>query len=141
MLDIILNNKLGTAADLGIRCEIVRANAPEHLPMSDTDLCSLVMNILNNAITAATSSGFAEPYLRLDIHVKNGFFALTCENSANTQIRSKPPQKETVQKHGLGMKIVGNIVSNQSGLIETEMTDHLYTVRIAIPLCTPDITP
>lgn len=140
MLDIILNSKLGTAEDLGIRCEIVRANAPEHLPMSDTDLCSLVMNILNNAITAASSSGFAEPYIRLDIHVKNGFFALTCENSAAAQSPSKLPEKETVPKHGLGMKIVGNIVTGQKGLIETAAEENLYTVRIAIPLSTSDIT-
>ena len=108
--------------------------------MSDTDLCSLLMNILNNAITAASSSGFAEPYIRLDIHVKNGFFALTCENSAAAQTLSKPPEKETVQKHGLGMKIVGNIVTGQKGLIETAAEENLYTVRIAIPLSTCDIT-
>ena len=63
--------------------DAAKAEAPEKLPLSDTNLCSLVMNIMDNAVKAAAESGHGSPYIHLDIHVKNDYFALTVENSAN----------------------------------------------------------
>lgn len=50
VLDILINGKLSAAKDMGIRLDIVRAEAPKTLPVSDSDLCSLIVNILDNAI-------------------------------------------------------------------------------------------
>lgn len=109
MLDIILNSKLSAAADAGIKVEIVKANAPEKLPLSDADLCSLVMNIMDNALTAAVGSGEAEPFIRLNVHVKSDYLAFICENSADMGKAEPEHKKETVPKHGLGLKIVRGI--------------------------------
>lgn len=56
-MDIILNSKLSEAAGHGIAVETVRAQAPESLPQSDAELCSLVMNIMDNAIEAPSAPG------------------------------------------------------------------------------------
>lgn len=61
MLDIILNGKLSAAADAGIAVEIVRMKAPAALPLSDAELCSLVMNLLDNAVEAAAAPGWSGP--------------------------------------------------------------------------------
>ena len=57
MLDIILNGKLTAAADAGIKVEIVRMQAPEKLPLSDAELCSLLVNLMDNAVAAASAPG------------------------------------------------------------------------------------
>lgn len=132
MLDIILNGKLSVATDAGIRVEIPHVNAPASLPLSDPDLCGLVMNIVDNAITAASAA--AEQYILLKIHERDGFLGIVCENSFTPQDLKVEAKKETVPKHGLGLKIVRGIVAKYSGAI-TENTDgERFTVKIVIPL-------
>ena len=132
MLDIILNSKLGAAADAGIRTDIVKAEAPEVLPLTDADLCSVVMNIMDNALAGAAASGADEPFLRLDFHVKGNFFVFICENSA--RLPAPEAKKETVPKHGLGLKIVCSIADKYEGLVDTEQNEDLYRIRVALPL-------
>lgn len=134
MLDIILNSKLSAAADAGIKVEIVKANAPEKLPLSDADLCSLVMNIMDNALTAAAGSGEADPFIRLNVHVKSDYLAFVCENSADMGKTEQKLKKETVPKHGLGLKIVRGITERYNGLLDTEYGEHHYRICVEFPL-------
>lgn len=134
MLDIILNGKLSAAMDAGISVEVEKAKIPEKLPLSDADLCSLVMNIVDNAVTAAAASGAVTPYIHIKAHVKSDFLALSCENSANTQQLKQEQKEETVPKHGLGLKIVRSITERYDGMIDTEYGEDYYKVQIAIPL-------
>ena len=62
MLDVILNSKLSAAADAGIAVEIARMKAPDKLPLTDAELCSLVMNLLDNALEAASAPGVKRRY-------------------------------------------------------------------------------
>lgn len=135
MLDLILNHKLSEAQDAGIRIDVVKAEAPERLPLSDADLCSLFSNVMSNAVTAAKASGAEAPHIRLDIHVKNSYLAFTCENSADKAHTAPQSKKETVlREHGLGLKIIGGIVESYNGLLEVKQSDHAFEMRIAIPL-------
>lgn len=134
MLDIILNNKLSTAMDAGIKVEIVKVSAPAKLPVTDADLCSLMMNIMDNAISAASSAKVETPYIRLDIHEKNDYLTIVCENSANSSEIKKEAKKETVQKHGLGLKIIRGITKRYQGLFENKFSKNSYKIQIAIPL-------
>jgi signal transduction histidine kinase len=136
ILDVILNGRLSIAVSSGIKLEIIRAEAPASLPLSDTDLCSLVLNLIDNALSAAQSSGAETPYIRLDLHVKNQFFVFICENAA--PIVPQPSKKsQTVPKHGLGMKIVRQITDHYGDLINTESGEGFYKVTLAIQLAHP----
>ena len=130
MLDIILNGRLGAAVDAGIRVEIPHITAPSELPLSDPDLCALVMNIVDNAITAASETD--EPYLMLKIHEKEGYLAIVCENSLAPQ--ETEAKQETVPKHGWGLKIIRNIVEKYRGAIIAENNGNCFSVKIVIPL-------
>ena len=57
MLDVILNGKLSAAADAGIAVELVRTQAPDKLPLTNAELCSLMLNLLDNAVEAASAPG------------------------------------------------------------------------------------
>ena len=132
MMDIILNSKLGTAVDAGIRVEIPHVAAPETLPLSDPDLCSLVMNIVDNAIAA--TSGAPDPCLLLKIHERDGFLGIVCENSFTAHEPEVEAKKETVPKHGFGLKIVRSIVARYSGVITEKVDGDRFIVKIVIPL-------
>ncbi|MBQ9167585.1 MAG: GHKL domain-containing protein [Oscillospiraceae bacterium] len=130
MLDIILNGRLGAAVDAGIRVDIPHITAPSALPLSDPDLCALVMNIVDNAITAASETD--EPYLMLKIHEKEGYLAIVCENSFDP--KETEAKQETVPKHGWGLKIIRNIVEKYRGAIIAENNGNCFSVKIVIPL-------
>ena len=134
MLDIILNSKIATAADANIKVDILKAAAPAKLPLADADLCSLLMNIMDNAITAAARSDAKQPWIRLDIHEKNDYLVIVCENSANVRNTKKVTKKETVQKHGLGLKIVKGITERYHGLFETASDADHYKIQVVLPL-------
>lgn len=132
MLDIILNGKLSAAVDAGIRVEVPRAAAPAQLRLSDPDLCTLVMNIVDNAISAASKAEM--PFMKLNIYEKAGYLVLLCENSFDPQAVETEVKKETVPKHGLGLKIIRNIVDKYEGVIREEAADGLFNIEIVIPM-------
>lgn len=134
-LDIILNAKLGEAAGKGIEVEVIQADAPEVLPLSDSELCALMMNLLDNAIHAAC--GTKKPFLRLDMHQKGGFFVFTCENAAASGPPEKSADKKAVPQQGLGLKIIEQIISRHGNLIEAEQLSGSYRVTIALLLDHP----
>lgn len=137
MLDIILNGKLSAAADAGINVEIVRMQAPEKLPLSDAELCSLLVNIMDNAVAAASAAGVEQPYIRLDAHLKSGFFVFSCKNSAAREWMQGKEEHKTGPTHGLGLKIIRQISERYGDLMETERGTDDYKVMLAIPLDQP----
>ena len=130
-LNILLNGKLNAAAAKGISTEIVRADAPEKLPLGDTELCCLVANILDNAINSASDSGTGEPYIKLDFHCKDQHFVFSCQNSMTAQEGKKTP----TPGHGYGLKIIRQIMSRfGDNMLSIEETATSYKITVVIPL-------
>ncbi|MDD7177879.1 MAG: GHKL domain-containing protein [bacterium] len=132
-LNILLNGKLHTAAEKGIPTEIVRADAPGQLPLSDSELCCLVANILDNAITAASAPGISKPYIRLDLHCKDRFFVFACENSRSVSENDK--KNLPTPKHGYGIKIIRQIMSRfGEHTLSIDESETTYQVTVILPL-------
>ena len=102
ILDIILNGRLGTAIDAGIRIEIPHIAAPSKLPLSDPDLCAMVMNIVDNAIAA--TSGTEAPHIMLKIHEKDGYLGILCENIFDPQETEAEAKKKPCRSTVLVLK-------------------------------------
>lgn len=131
-LDIILNAKLSEAHEKGISVKIVQLDVPVTLPLSDAELCALLMNLLDNAINAAAVA--KKPYIHLDFHQKDGFFVFVCENAVAENPHTNDIKKQTVLHHGLGLRIIRQIVRRYGDLMEIEKTPNIYRVTIALPL-------
>ena len=130
MLDVIINGKLTQAVNAGVHIELVRTVAPEILPLRDTELCSLMMNLMDNAVSGVLDSGAQQPFIRLDMHLRNGFFVFVLENSARRAENAKAP----APGHGLGLKIIRQNVEKCDGLLEMEQDAESYRVTLALPL-------
>lgn len=133
IFDIILNAGIGRASDEGIAVEIVRMQVPEQLPLSDTELSSLAMNLMDNALSGAVSSGAKDPLIRLDLHMQDNFFLFNVENSAAAEQIQKPPEAG----HGYGLKIIRQTVERRGGLFESGYRSGFYKAAAAIPLALP----
>ena len=89
-----------------------------------------MMNLIDNAVGGVLDSGAQQPYIKLDMHVKNGFFVFRLENSARNLEKAKTP----APGHGLGLKIIRQIVERSYGLLEMEQDVDCYRVTLALPL-------
>ena len=133
ILNILLNGKLNSASAKGISTEIIRADAPEQLPLTDSELCCLVANILDNAINAASAPGTEDPYIKLDLHCKDQFFVFTCENSRPAS--DNETKKTPTQKHGYGLKIIRQIMSRfGEQMLSIEESANVYQITVILPL-------
>lgn len=134
MLDIILNSKITEAMELGIHVEVIRVEAPEKLPLSGMELCSMFVNLMDNAIAGAGSSGAEKPYIRLDLHIKSGFFVFSCKNSAAKGWEAQQTLPDEVPRHGLGLKIIRHISQRYGDLMEAERSEDYYKVMVVLPV-------
>lgn len=135
MLDIILNGKLSIAKDAGVDIRLLRMQAPEKLPLSDAEVCSLIMNLIDNAVRAATNPALRAPFIRLDMHVNDRYFLFTCENSALPD-DGQPASPE----HGLGLKIARQIMERrEANIMQAQQTDQTYKVTLGIYLGEPSV--
>lgn len=139
-LDIILNGKLAEIEDSGAKLQIENTVAPETLPLSDADLCSLIVNIIDNAIDTVSAPDIQHPYIKLDIHISNSFFVFNCKNAVSQKCKPSKTEKpqthagKTVAKHGLGLKIIRQIANRYNALLETEQGTDYYEVTAAFPI-------
>ncbi|MDE6032052.1 MAG: GHKL domain-containing protein, partial [Oscillospiraceae bacterium] len=66
MADAILNSKLNIAKKMNVRLN-VKANVPAELPMSDVELCSVLGNMLDNAVESCAALSEEKRFLRVYI--------------------------------------------------------------------------
>lgn len=130
ILNILLNGKLNTAAAKGISVTLERCTAPASLPVSDSQLCCLIVNIMDNAINAASAS--EAPYIRLDFHCKPRHFIFCCENSMPQALQQK---KNPRKNRGYGLKIISQIMQRfGENMFSVDQTETSYRITIVIPL-------
>lgn len=125
LIDLMLSSRLSAARDNGLAVEILRADAPAALPLDDTELCCLVMNILDNAVSAACKCEAGSGFIRLDLHHSDTHFVFSCENSKTD---AAPNRK------GYGVKIINKIAERWGDCVFVEEEPDVYKVTVVIPL-------
>lgn len=126
------------AEQAGIRLE-VSALLPPELPIPEEDLCTLFMNLLDNALEAAAQAEEKNRFIHLRTHIRSGFLAVFCENGYNGclsidpsgKLRSTKPELEA---HGFGLALMENIAEKYKSILDVSYTDKVFTVQTALKL-------
>ena len=106
-LDAILNSKISLAQKNGIEIDY-QAKCPETLAVSDIDLCALIGNLLDNAVSNATN----ETVRKMDseyISKKRG-------------------------NHGHGLKRINLVVEKYGGYINRQNEPGVFVTEVMLPL-------
>jgi len=121
------------AQRMGVRLE-VQVTAPKELPISDTELCSLLSNGLENALQAAAESG-KEKWVRLYCGIKRNNLLIEVKNPYAGMIRMEGGVPVAEQEgHGYGCRSILTIVENHSGICLFEADGDIFLLRAVIPL-------
>ncbi len=134
VIDAILSNKLFIASSMGIR---IKSNVvlPEKLNITDSQLCSILSNLLDNAIEA--QKDVSDPFIHISIQQERGMLYIKIENSSKGYYRYKNNQLVSVKDssdHGIGLQQVRRIVENLHGIISIDPKPANFLVKILIPI-------
>ena len=138
-VDLLLFQKSQTAREhqLQIRYTI-SCNLKDH-HFRDFDLCSLLGNLLDNAIEASKNvaeTAEKEPLIKLRMEAKGSMLFLSCENEFRGERVQKGDQFLTTKKdsagHGLGLQSVKQICNKYGGTMETKAQDQTFLITILL---------
>ena len=134
--DAVINSKLSYAAGLGISTRCLSVSRISGI--SDIDLCSLLGNALDNAVTAcAALPPDTEREISLEISCDNGrFYTFTVKNTVASSVLESNPEllttKDDSTSHGLGTKIIRDIAKRSGGRVDLYEEDGMFCCRIAV---------
>lgn len=134
LANAVLNVKIISAVDENIPVKI-NVSLPEKISMSDMEFVSLLGNLFDNALEA--SRKVPTPYIRIQIEPYKGFIRMEFENKMKQQFldihNGLHTDKKDQDGHGMGMKIIRDIVDRNSGTFYCEAENGIFFVRILLP--------
>ena len=124
VVNSMINQKLTYARSLGIdsQAKVVLPDGP--LPLDDLTLCSLLGNLINNAIEACRDQ--MSPTILVEIHPLKSYLVFRVENSVTYDVLQKNPHllstKEDAENHGIGLRVTKRIIEENNGILHYEMS-------------------
>ncbi|NCB29870.1 MAG: GHKL domain-containing protein [Clostridia bacterium] len=134
-VNLILSSFAKKAKQQGVTLS-AQANIPAVLPLSDTELCALLSNGLENAVFAASQMhGDGEKTVRFNCQPHKDKLLIYISNPYPGIVSMRDGLPENTQpKHGFGAKSIGMIVENHKGYCLFEAQDGLFMLKVVLPL-------
>jgi len=110
---------------------------PENISISDTDLCKIYGNLLENAVDAvAEQSREKNPYVKILTKIKNKKLLIEISNTYTNEIQRKEDRFYST-KHGgfgIGTASVTEVVQKAGGYVTFCTEDGVFKVNIFLPV-------
>jgi hypothetical protein len=140
-LDAIVSSKLWLAHSLHIDVTI-QAVYPENNRISDTDLCAIAGNLLDNAIEACECMMDigVKKFINFVLLVKSKNLFISISNSYSHEIKREGEHYLTTKKthlHGIGISHVDSIVKKYDGHVLRSYNSGIFDTQVMLPLIAP----
>ncbi|WP_195270160.1 ATP-binding protein [Eubacterium sp. 1001713B170207_170306_E7] len=128
---LIIAHYLDTAKALGWPAAC-RAVLPQTVPFSDTDLCVLLGNALENAVDACRDT--REPFLDLSISIRNSrYLVIILTNRCRPGAVPPPGHSSKGGRHcGIGLTSMAAIAEKYQGTLRYEVQDSVFTLSVIL---------
>ena len=132
--DAIVNNKAVAAAKIGARVEF--SGAVPARGITDEDLCTILANLLDNALEAVRKPTGEGRLIRVSAGVNGDSFFLKITNptSAADKKGSFTTTKQDRVNHGIGLKNVKRTVAAYSGNLETKIENGEFIAELMMTM-------
>lgn len=143
-VDAIVNNRITRANMMGIEVETMLAVA-EELPFAEKDLCSLLSNLLDNAIEgcAASDAEGKERKVKLNIRQDTNYLFIHTDNPVEQKevpLEFRLTLKTTKTDdglHGYGTKIIRSIAEKYNGSANFSAKQNRFQADVMLLLAKP----
>lgn len=113
----------------------IRLNVPQNIVISDYEICSVIGNILDNAISAAKETDIKDPRILFVADTKpNGDLYIAVSNPYSGTIKRKENVFTSTKKdgHGIGLESVKAIVGKNNGYCNFRYDDNTFYSEILL---------
>lgn len=131
MADAILNSKLSLAAQKEIKVK-AEANIPVALTVSELDLCTVIGNLLDNAMDACMELPVAERLIRIYMEMKGNYLYISVINTAGGKKKNNFRTTKG-EGHGFGLKRIDMIAKKYGGYITRASEDGAFSTEVLLP--------
>lgn len=133
-VNLICSSFVDKAAQLGVELTI-RARLPEVLSISDTELCAILSNGLENALHAASQMEDSARWMELYCSIKRNQLLIEIKNPYAGSITMEDGLPMTDEPgHGYGCRSIRAIVLQHGGLYTFSPENGVFTLQIVLPL-------
>lgn len=115
----------------------VSAVLPEMLQIREDDLCSLLFNMLDNALEAAAQTEQGE--ILCSMQIRRQYLAIRCENTYSGTLRTDEngellTTKNDASDHGFGLMKMRAIAKKYGSVLDISYDENRFTVMTALKL-------
>ena len=109
---------------------------PEHLTVTDIDLCVLIGNLIDNGVEACEKMEEGRKFIRLYIGVLKQQLYISVTNATSELVRKMDEEYITTKRgnHGHGLKRINGIVEKYGGYINRKNEPGVFVTEIMLPL-------
>lgn len=133
LVDSILTLQLSRAEKLGAYVERDFTSLQEPLPIEDSDLTTLLMNITDNALEALERMDEPDDrWMRLRIDHTDELLTVECENA--TVMGEKQFVKADKQAHGFGLPLIHSVAVKYDGGVQIERQADSFLITVSLPI-------
>lgn len=131
MADAILNSKLSLALEQNIQIK-ASAEIPVALTISELDLCTIISNLVDNAIDACSRLPVEQRLIRIYMEMKGNYLYFSIINTADGG-KKKNFLTTKGEGHGFGLHRVDAIVKKYGGYIKRASEDESFSTEVLLP--------
>lgn len=133
LVNLLCSSYAGKAEPENI-CFSVDARLPQRLSISDTELCSLVSNALENAFKAVEYLEREYRWVKFYCSLRSGNLLMEVKNpyAGEIAMRDGMPCSER-EGHGYGCRSIKAVVDAHRGMCVFEAEGGVFTLRVVIP--------
>lgn len=137
MIDAILNSKISLMKSRGILVN-AKAIVPAELAVSEIDLCTIIGNLLDNAMEAVLRQPNGDDrFVRVFIGILKEQLYISVYNSTCGEVRKKKNMYVSIkdgENHGFGLVSVDRIVKKYKGFINRQDEEGVFATEVMLPL-------
>lgn len=138
VVNAVMNHAIKQAEAHGVTVE-TQIVVPKLLPYRETELCSLLSNLMDNAIEGAAASGAEHPVVTVSIRPQQDYLFLRVTNPVDSSISDSrrltlQTTKENRQVHGYGTKIIRAVAEHYQGSVKFDVRDGRFLADVMLYL-------
>lgn len=133
VVNAALSSYIGKAKKEGIRIE-AKVDIPKELPIDAFDICTILANALDNAVSACCSREECWISISSALH-ENGNFSVNIKNPCETPVkfgRDGFPVSQSGEDHGFGIKSIDAIVRKYNGILRCTCEDGVFQLSAVL---------